>query len=139
MFGIGKVFGGMASGFLDKLGLGKITPFVKMGLNALTGNWMSVAKDVFGLVSNFKSNFLDRASSQPPLGNFQQASNLSTPLSSRRMSEVLNMFGKLFSGMERTPGLNRIYNALNVIKGTFDNYNHFDNRASRSAFTNIKI
>ena len=38
MFGIGSILGKVAGGLLDKIGLGKIAPFVKMGLNALTGN-----------------------------------------------------------------------------------------------------
>ena len=32
-------------------------------------------KEIFDLVSNFRSNFLDRASQQPPLGNFGQQDN----------------------------------------------------------------
>jgi len=71
MFGIGSILGKVAGGLLDKIGLGKIAPFVKMGLNALTGNWLGVAQDVFGLVSNFKGNFQDGASKLPPLGGFE--------------------------------------------------------------------
>ena len=139
MFGMGKVFGGMASGFLDKLGLGKITPFVKMGLNAMTGNWMGVAKDVFSLVSNFKSDFLSRASSQPPLGNFQMPSTAASPLSSNRMDEMLNLFTRTFGNNGMTEGLSKVLDAFRTIKGTFDNYNHFDNQATRSIFSNMKI
>lgn len=139
MFGLGKVLGKVAGGFLDNLGLGKITPFVKMGLNAMTGNWMGVAKDVFSLVSNFKSNFLDKASSQPPLGNFQQSSTKGSPLSSNRMGQLLNMFERLFGGMEKPTGTNKILNAFNIIKGIFDNYRLFDNQANRSNFANMKM
>ncbi len=73
MFGIGKILGSVAGGLLDKIGLGKIAPFVKLGLNALTGNWLGVAQDVFGMVSNFKGNFMGKAATQPPLGGFGQA------------------------------------------------------------------
>src|SRR3712207_7073852 len=51
MFGIGKLIGSVAGGLLDKIGLGKLAPFVQLGINALTGNWLGVAQDVFGLVS----------------------------------------------------------------------------------------
>lgn len=71
MFGIGKLLGNVVGGVLDSIGLGKIAPFVKLGLNMLTGNWLGVAEDVFNLVSSFKSNdFLDRAASRPPIGRF---------------------------------------------------------------------
>lgn len=139
MLGIGKIFGDMAGGFLDSLGLGKITPFVKMGLNALTGNWMGVAKDVFDLVSNFRSDFLNNASKQPPLGNFQQPSTSESPLSSSRMGEMLNMFEKLFGGNNPMRGLTKVFNALNTIKDMFDNYRRFDMQASRSIFANLKM
>src|SRR6185369_9357018 len=70
MFGIGSILGKVAGGLLDKVGLGSLTPFVKMGLNAMTGNWLGVASDVFNMVSNFKGNSLDGASKLPPLGGF---------------------------------------------------------------------
>lgn len=71
MFGIGKLVGKLVGGVLEKVGLGSIAPFVKLGLNALTGNWLGVAEDVFNLVSSFKSrDFADRAAKRPPLGNF---------------------------------------------------------------------
>lgn len=38
MFGIGKLLGNVVGGVLEKIGLGSIAPFVKLGLNALTGN-----------------------------------------------------------------------------------------------------
>ena len=139
MLGIGKVFGEIAGGFLDRLGLGQIAPFVKMGLNALTGNWMGVAKDVFDLVSGFRSNFLERASRQPPLGNFQSPSNTASPLSSGRLEEMLDLFGSLFGGRNQQRGLSRIFNALNIIKGTFDDFTRFDRRVTSSIFNNLKI
>ena len=74
MFGIGKLVGKLVGGVLESVGLGSIAPFVKLGLNALTGNWLGVAEDVFNLVSSFKSrDFPDRAAKRPPLGNFATA------------------------------------------------------------------
>ncbi len=71
MFGLGKLLGNVVGGVLESIGLGKIAPFVKLGLNMLTGNWLGVAEDVFNLVSSFKSSdYVDRAAKRPPLGGF---------------------------------------------------------------------
>lgn len=90
MFGIGKLLGKVVGGVLEKVGLGSIAPFVKMGLNALTGNWLGVAEDVFNLVSSFKSrDFTDRAAKRPPLGNFATAAR-STPRQTSSVNERLD-------------------------------------------------
>jgi hypothetical protein len=75
--GIGKMLtgglGGLVGGGLEALGLGKIAPFAKLGVNALTGNWAGVAQDVFGLVGKFAGgDFLGKAAKNPPLGGFDQ-------------------------------------------------------------------
>ena len=86
MFGIGKLLGNLVGGVLESIGLGKIAPFVKLGLNALTGNWLGVAEDVFNLVSSFKSNdFVDRAAKRPPIGGFAQ-----TPKPAARQAATVN-------------------------------------------------
>lgn len=86
MFGIGKLLGKVVGGVLESIGLGSIAPFVQMGLNALTGNWLGVAEDVFNLVSSFKSrDFADRADKRPPAGNFANA-----PKPASRRPELVN-------------------------------------------------
>lgn len=139
MFGIGNLFGSMAGGFLDKLGLGKITPFVKMGLNAITGNWMGVAKDVFGLVSNFKGDFLNKASSQPPLGNFQQPSEGKTPLSKDRMNGLMDILKQLLQVGGQNPGLDKLNGLFGAVKSIFDNFSQFGDQSTKSMFANMKV
>ena len=150
MFGIGKLLGNVAGGLLDKIGLGSIAPFVKLGLNALTGNWLGVAQDVFGLVSNFKGNFLDRAASNPPLGGFDQPSNLfraeDSPLGGNRMTDLFrglsNLF-RAFSGgqdMGNAFGrLGKIFDAFKLLNEAFSNNQLYSNRLSISQYTNIRM
>ena len=152
MFGIGKILGSVAGGLLDKIGLGKIAPFVKMGLNALTGNWLGVAQDVFGLVSGFKGNSLDGASKQPPLGGFENPVNNFTsqnnPLTGNRLSDIFKGLGNLFKGFKALTdgnsgndlgGLGKIFNALKALTEGVNNNQLYNNRLSISQFTNIQV
>lgn len=133
MFGLGKLLGGVVGGVLEKVGLGKIAPFVQMGLNAMTGNWMGVAQDVMGLVSNFKSNPQDRAAGQPPLGNFGStpfnADN--SPLKGNKMGGLLdglkNLFGGLLGG-KGGEGLGKIFDAFKLFGDIFGDSQLFNNR-----------
>jgi hypothetical protein len=153
MFGIGKLLGNVAGGLLDKIGLGKIAPFVKMGLNALTGNWLGVAQDVFSMVSNFKGNFQNNASQLPPLGGFEQpsnnfaAENNNNPLSGNRMSDIFRGLGDLLKGFRNLTdgrrgndlgGLSKIFNAFKTLSEAFGNNQLYTNRLSISQYTNIQ-
>ena len=150
MFGIGKLLGSVAGGLLDKIGLGKIAPFVKLGLNALTGNWLGVAQDVFGLVSSFKSNnFLNNASTRPPLGGFEQNNDNFAPtqnnsLSRNRISDLFRGLSNLFRGFksltsgDAAGGFGRIFSAFNVLREAFDNNQMFNFRSETSIFSNIQ-
>lgn len=154
MFGIGKLLGNVAGGLLDKVGLGKIAPFVKMGLNAMTGNWLGVAQDVFGLVSNFKNNFANNTSKLPPLGgfdsplnNFTSPQQQSNPLTGNRMQDLLKGLGDLFRGFSALTdrnrsndfnGLGSIFNAFRTLSESFGNNQLFNNRVSISQYTNIQ-
>lgn len=150
MFGIGKLLGSVAGGLLDKIGLGKIAPFVQLGINALTGNWLGVAQDVFGLVSNFKGNFLNNASTRPPLGGFEQNNNSFAPtsennrLSRNRISDLFRGLSNLFRGFKAVRsgdfagGFGRIFSAFNVLRDAFDNNQMFNTRAEFSIYSNIQ-
>jgi hypothetical protein len=153
MFGIGSILGKVAGGFLDKIGLGKIAPFVKMGLNAMTGNWLGVAKDVFGMVSGFKGNPLDGASNRPPLGGFENPLNLfnsgNSPLGGNKMSGLLDGLGNMFKGLlggggneeggnDPLGGLGKIFDAFKMIAQAFGNNDLFSNRAATSQFNNLQ-
>ena len=148
MFGIGKLIGSVAGGLLDKIGLGKLAPFVQMGLNAMTGNWLGVAKDVFGLVSNFKGNFLDNASNKPPLGGFEQPGNSfsgqNNRLNGNRLSDLFNGLSNLFRGFRalnngnEQNGFSKIFNAFKTLSEAFNNNQLYTNRVSISQYTNIQ-
>ena len=97
MFGIGKLLGKVVGGMLESIGLGSIAPFVQMGLNALTGNWLGVAEDVFNLVSSFKSSdFADRAEKRPPLGDFAKVpkSTKRPELVNERIDNLIDKYTK---------------------------------------------
>jgi len=151
MFGIGKLLGSVAGGLLDKIGLGSIAPFVKMGLNALTGNWLGVAQDVFSLVSNFKGNFQNNASQLPPLGGFENSTNNfaaeNGPLNGNRLSDLFKGLSQLFRGFRALSdgrqgndlgGLSRIFNAFRTLGEAFNNNQLYTNRLSISQYTNIQ-
>jgi hypothetical protein len=155
MFGLGKILGSVAGGLLDKIGLGKIAPFVKMGLNAMTGNWLGVAQDVFGLVSGFKGNPLNGAANRPPLGGFDNPLNFlnsgNNPLGGGRMSGLLDGIGGLIKGLfggggqsegdgGNSPlgGLGKIFDAFKIFSDAFSNNDLFSNRASTSQFNNLQ-
>jgi hypothetical protein len=151
MFGIGSILGKVAGGLLDKIGLGKIAPFVKLGLNAMTGDWLGVAKDVFGLVSGFKGNPLDGASNRPPLGGFENPLNAlgsgGNPLTGGKMSGLLGGLGDLLKGFlgggdeqggDQLGGLGKIFDAFKMLTDSFSNNDLFANRASQSQFSNIQ-
>lgn len=152
MFGIGKLLGNVAGGLLDKIGLGKIAPFVKMGLNALTGNWLGVAQDVFGLVSKFKGNFQNNASKFPPLGGFDNPVNnfasQNSPLNGNRVSDLFKGLSNLFRGFKALTdgrpgndfnGFSRIFNAFKALGDAFSNNQLYSNRISISQYTNIQV
>jgi hypothetical protein len=151
MFGIGKLLGSVAGGLLDKIGLGSIAPFVKMGLNALTGNWLGVAQDVFSLVSNFKGNFQNNASQLPPLGGFENPTNNfaaeNSPLNGNRLADLFRGLSQLFRGFKSLSdgnrgndlgGLSRIFNAFRTLSEAFNNNQLYTNRLSISQYTNIQ-
>jgi hypothetical protein len=153
MFGIGSIVGKLAGGLLDKVGLGSLTPFVKTAIDAFTGNWLGVAKDVFDMVSSFKGNGLDGASKQPPLGGFENPLNAfqgNNPLNGGKISELLKGLSSLFNGLksltgggegggdDELGGLGKILNAFKTLGESFSNSQLFTNRLSISQFTNIQ-
>lgn len=141
----GKILGGLVGGVLDKIGLGKIAPFVKMGINALTGNWLGVAKDVFSMVSGFKSNFLNSASSKPPLGGFENFSRDfrgENRLNTNRISGFMRGLKNLFGGFKALAsgdfsGFGKIFNAFNTLRDFFNNNQLYTNRQSSSYYNSI--
>ncbi|MGH9903047.1 MAG: hypothetical protein ACRD68_14670 [Pyrinomonadaceae bacterium] len=74
MFGLGSIFGdgGIFVKFFDSIGMGWMGNVLSLATNAMTGNWLAAAKDVFDLVSEFSQggSWMDRVAKQPPLGPF---------------------------------------------------------------------
>ncbi|MDQ3061606.1 MAG: hypothetical protein M3R14_01925 [Acidobacteriota bacterium] len=145
MFGIGKILGSVAGGLLDKIGLGKIAPFVKLGLNALTGNWLGVAQDVFGLVSNFKGNFMGKAATKPPLGGFEQAFQGKPSINENRISGLFKGLSGLFNAFKSFSGggdlmgsIGKIFSAFNVLKDSFSNNQMYNSRSLISQFSDMR-
>jgi hypothetical protein len=72
MFGLGNILGSVFGGFFDSIGMGWMTNVLSFAANAMTGNWVAAAKDVFDLVSEFSNNssWMDSTSPFQPLGEF---------------------------------------------------------------------
>ena len=146
MFGIGKLIGGLVGGALEKIGLGKIAPFVKMGINALTRNWLGVAKDVFDMVSGFRSNFLDSASTKPPLGGFENFANSfrsDSKLNGNRISGFMRGAKNFFSGFKSLTegdliGFGKTFNAFNTMRDFVNNNQLYTNRQSSAYYGGIQ-
>ncbi len=144
MFGLGKILGGLVGGLLDKVGLGALTPFVKMGLDAMTGNWLGVAEDVFGMVSQFKGDPTKNASQRPPLGGFEnQFTNNTNPLTKNKVGGFLSSLKNLFSGIKSlmsgdfAGSFGKIFNAFTEISKSFDNNELFSQRSNTARMSGM--
>ncbi len=109
MFGVGK----LVSGVLDKVGLGKIAPFVSLGVNALTGNWAGAAMDVAGLANRLtggKLGFLDKLTKLAPLAApfLGGGANLGDLFKGGGLSKLLGNFKNIASNFK---------NLTNTLKG----------------------
>jgi hypothetical protein len=135
MFGIGKLLGNVVGGVLEKIGLGSIAPFVKLGLNALTGNWLGVAEDVFNLVSSFKSrDFPDRAAKRPPVGGFATA-----PRPTARRAELVNeRLDDLIDRYTQLAGDSAILGAFETVRSSYNDTLTASNSFSRAYYGQIR-
>lgn len=137
MFGIGKLLGKVVGGVLEKIGLGSIAPFVKMGLNALTGNWLGVAEDVFNLVSSFKSNdYPDRAAKRPPLGNFARAPRPAAQqpgLVNQRLDDLIDRYTQV--GGDENAGILRTFE---TVRSSYQDTLTASNSFSRAYYSRIR-
>lgn len=109
MFGLGKIFSSIAGGFLDKIGLGFLKPFVSLAVNFFSGDYLSLIGDITNLVGQFSnSSFLKNLSNLNPLGQFGGGSNCFGNL----------MSGGRFDGLRSTAqllGLNKADKMLNLV------------------------
>lgn len=113
MFGIGKLFGG----FLSKIGLGFLSPFVSLAVNFFSGNYLALIGDISNLVGKFsKSSFLKNMSLLNPLGNFSQKTSVLGNLFSGNKLGILRNSAQFL-------GLNKAENMLAVVAEFRSSYN----------------
>ena len=135
----------ISGGTLERLGLGKITPLIKSDLEKTDGVKKIIAEEVTKIVDRIDGQTINASSSLPPLGDFQKPSSSQTPLSTNRLAGLLRAFGEITATLERTDAennlseLRKIYGALNMLHGTFNNYTQFNKRASSSIFNNLRM
>jgi hypothetical protein len=115
-------------------------------------------KQIFDLVSNFKTNFLGGADQQPPLGNFGQRDE-AAPTGDRRSAteaRLLDRIERLLDRLERlrggqegneedgcrcnsSNGFDRIRDLLRQLLGDGNDQNQASIQFSRSQFLNIQV
>lgn len=109
MFGLGKIFSGIAGGFLDKIGLGFLKPFVSLAVNFFSGNYLALIGDITNLVGQFSnSSFLKNLSNLNPLGQFGSGSNCFGNLISGERFNLLKTTAQIL-------GLNKADRMLNLV------------------------
>ncbi|MDH3493250.1 MAG: hypothetical protein OEM82_06840 [Acidobacteriota bacterium] len=145
MLGTSEELKAIGIGSLETMGLGRIAPFVKLGLDSMGGNRTHLEDEVRGLLSRFDMHFAARASKLPPLGRFQSSSSGMTPLSPGRLTELLKEFNGLI-GKSGGPNVERPFDALrkvfatvDLLYRTFRDQSKFSDHAAGSAFSKLRI
>lgn len=118
-------------------------------------------KEIFDMVSKFKSDFLGGADQQPPLGNFGQRDNLAAG-GGRRQERLLDRIDSLLDRLERLRGedqtneteggcqcdnstnsgnssIDRIRELLRQLVGTSSTESQASFQITRSQFLNIQV
>lgn len=91
MFGLGKILGeGLFGKFFDSIGMGWMGNVMSLAIDAMSGNWMAAAKDVFDLVSKFSNSWSNQVSPFQPLGDFAGGGGIFGDLSRGRVNDVMN-------------------------------------------------
>jgi hypothetical protein len=149
LIGGGAAAGG-AGGILGSLGGGLLGSLFQGG----------PLKEIFDMVSNFKTNFLGGADQQPPLGNFGQRDE-AAPTGDRRSAaqgQLLDRIERLLDRLERLRGgqegnqedgcrcsdngnnpIDRIRDLLRQLLGDGNDQNQASIQFSRSQFLNIQV
>jgi hypothetical protein len=119
--GIGKLVGGA----LNAVGLGKLAPFVSMGINLFTGNYAGLVTDVMGLMSNIKGlDFMNRVAQLAPVGNFGNFDCFSRGGGLRldRLSDLGRNFRDLAdSARTYRASAKKVQNMMDVLRQTVEN------------------
>lgn len=94
MFGLGKIFGdGLFGKFFDSIGMGWMGNVLSLAVDAMSGNWLAAAKDVFDLVSNFSNSWSKQVSPFQPLGDFAGGGGFGGDLTSARVDDIMGGSG----------------------------------------------
>lgn len=90
MFGLGKIFGdGLFGKFFDSIGMGWMGNVLSLAIDAMSGNWLAAAKDVFDLVSKFSNSWSNQVSPFQPLGDFVSGGGFGGGLTNARVDNIL--------------------------------------------------
>ena len=145
MLGTLKELNAIGIGALENVGLGRMSPFVKLGLESMQGNRQELHEEIQNLVADFESDFHAKAAKMPPLGNFQSVAGDSTPLSSTRLTELLKEFNGLIgksggpNGEKGFDSLRRVFGTVNLLYQTFNDFNQYSDRAAGSTYSNLRM
>ena len=91
MFGLGKILGeGLFGKFFDSIGMGWMGNVLSLAIDAMSGNWLAAAKDVFDLVSKFSNSWSNQVSPFQPLGDFAGGGGVFGDLASGRVDNIMN-------------------------------------------------
>lgn len=91
MFGLGKIFGdGLFGKFFDSIGMGWMGNVLSLAIDAMSGNWLAAAKDVFDLVSKFSNSWSNQVSPFQPLGDFAGGGGFGGGLTNSRVDAIKN-------------------------------------------------
>ena len=142
----GSALSGAAGGILGQIGGGLLGGLFKDG----------PLKEIFDLVSNFKSNFLGGASQQPPLGNFggredtAPTNDRGSAVRDRLLDRIERLLDRLdrVSGQETnqadgcqcgSDGVDRIRKLLRQLIGSGNDQNQVSFQFTRAQFSNIQV
>ena len=142
----GSALAGGAGGILGQIGGGLLGGLFKDG----------PLKEIFDLVSNFKSNFLGGAAQQPPLGNFGRQ-DANGPAEANRPAVRERILDRIERLLDRLEGMNgsqpnqadgcrcgsdsvdRIRDLLRQLLGSGNDQNQVAFQFTRSQFLNIQV
>ena len=136
---------GVTAGALENLGLGRISPFVKLGLEAMNGTWREIENDVDRIASEVDAEVLSRASQLPPLGSFQSRSEQPSQLKAARLTELLKAFNGLIgksggpnskSGFD---GLRRVFATVNLLHEMFSDHRQYVDQSAGAKYSNLRM
>lgn len=145
MLGTAKELKAIGVGSLESMGLGRISPFIKLALDSMGGNRREIDDEIRELLSGFDTHCAVEASKLPPLGRFQSPSMGTTPLSSQRLTELLREFNGLIgksggpNGERPFDSLRKVFATVNLLYQTFKDQNSFSSQATGSAYSKLRI